>query len=101
MRNVAAFLYSLVHTAGISRFDQRAIMHDRVVEPESSGEIIGFIAVALQNTAGNIASQTALADDINRLAFFDLAKAIAQLVNGDRTDGAARSRGLLQRRTDH
>ena len=82
-RNVAAVLNLLIHAAGISLFDQRPVIHDCIVNPESSGEVVGFIAAALQNSAGNAASQAALADHINRLTFFDLIQTITQFVNGN------------------
>ena len=49
-----------VHSAEICVFDQRAVIDHGIVKAESSGKIVGFKTVALQNTATNIAAQTAL-----------------------------------------
>ena len=57
---------SLIHPAGGCRLDEAAVMRYRVIEPEAAGEIVSVIAVSGENTAGNIAAQAALTDDIDR-----------------------------------
>ena len=58
---------SLIHPAGGCRLDEAAVMCYRIIEPEAAGEIVAVVAVARQNTTGDVAAQAALADDVDRL----------------------------------
>ena len=51
---------SFVHAAGGGRFDQAAVVHYRVVEPEAAGEVVALEVVSGQNAAGDIAAQAVL-----------------------------------------
>ena len=51
-------------------FGKSPVIHDCIIKPEASGKIIGFKAISFQNSDCNVAAQTTLADDINRLTCF-------------------------------
>ena len=77
------FLYSLIHSADRCLFDQGVVIHHRIVEPETTGKVIGFKAVTLQNPGGDVAAQTALADHIDGFSGFDLPDSLPQFVHRD------------------
>lgn len=56
-----------IHSAGRSRFNETAIIGHSIIEPEAAGEVIAVKAVSGQDTTGNVAAQTALTDDVDRL----------------------------------
>ena len=75
--------YLLVHTTSKGCFDQSPVIHDRIIEPETACKVIGFETISFQNPGGNVAAQTALADDINGLSGFDLTDPLPQFIHGD------------------
>ena len=48
------------------------VIHHCIIKPETTGKVIGFKAVPLQNPGSDIAAQTALADHIDFLSRFHL-----------------------------
>ena len=74
---------STVHTARGCLFDEGSVVHNRLVEAEATCKVVCGIAVSLENTAGNIATQTALTNHVDGLARIDLIKTISQLIDGD------------------
>ena len=59
------------------------VVHHRIVEPETAGEIVGFKSIALKDAAGNIAAQATLADDIDRLALFKFIQPVPEFIHRD------------------
>ena len=76
-------LLLFVHAAGGGRFNETAVVHYRVVEPEAAGEVVALEAVTGQDAAGDIAAQAALADDIDGLALVQLTQPLPQLIHRD------------------
>ena len=72
-----------IHSAVKCGFYHCPVILNRIVEAESTGEIVRFISIALQYTAGNIAAQSALADNIYRLSSFDFIKSFTKLIYRD------------------
>ena len=72
-----------VHTTGKGCFDQSPVVHDRIIEPETTGKVVGFETISFQNPGGNVAAQTALADDLHRLSGFDLTDPLPQFIHRD------------------
>lgn len=72
-----------IHSAGRSRFNETAIIGHSIIEPEAAGEVIAVKAVSGQDTTGNIAAQTALTDDVDRLTLVQLTQPLPQLVHRD------------------
>ena len=84
--NISTFLEdytlkSIIHTASCCSFDQGFVIHDCLIEAEASCKVVCCITVTLENAAGNIASEAALADHVDGLAGIHLSKAFSQLVN--------------------
>ena len=75
--------FLIIHTASRCSFDQGFVIHDCLIEAEASSKVVCCIAITFENAAGNIASETALADHVNRLAGGHLIKAFSQLIDGD------------------
>ena len=63
---------SLIHAAGCCLFNQAAVMGHRIVETEAAGKVIAFKAISAENAAGDVAAQTALTDDVDRLTLVQL-----------------------------
>lgn len=55
----------LIHTAGVGGCNEAAIIHNGIIEAESTGEVVSTISISFQNSGGDIASKTTLAHDIN------------------------------------
>ena len=72
-----------IHSAGRSRFNETAIIGHSIIEPEAAGEVIAVKAVSGQDTTGNVAAQTALTDDVDRLTLVQLTQPLPQLVHRD------------------
>ena len=77
------YLISAVHTARGCSFDEGSVVHNRLVEAEATCKVICGIAVSFEDTAGDIAAQTALTNHVDGLARIDLIKTISQLIDGD------------------
>lgn len=71
------------HAAGRSRFNETAIIGHSIIEPEAAGEVIAVKAVSGQDTTGDVAAQTALTDDVDRLTLVQLTQPLPQLVHRD------------------
>ena len=54
-----------------------------IIEPEAAGEVIAVKAVSGQDTTGNVAAQTTLTDDVDRLTLVQLTQPLPQLVHRD------------------
>ena len=76
-------LISTVHTASGCLFDEGSVVHNRLIEAESACKVICCIAVAFKDTAGDIAAQTTLTNDVDWLDRIYLVKTISQLIDGD------------------
>ena len=70
-----------IHSAGRSRFNETAIIGHSIIEPEAAGEVVTLEAVSGQDTTGNVAAQTALTDDVDRLTLVQLTQPLPQLVH--------------------
>lgn len=64
---VSHFHISVLHPAGRGSLCQAAVMHHGAVEPKAAGEVSAGKAVSGEYPAGNIAAQSALAHNIDRL----------------------------------
>ena len=73
----------LVHSARGGLFHQGSVVHHSIVESEATCKVVGFKAIAHQNTGGDIAAQAALTDHIHRLSGFQLTDAFPQLIHRD------------------
>ena len=62
-------------------FDQCPVVHDCIVKSETSGKIVGFKAVSFQNPGSDVAAQTALADNIDRLPLGDVGDTTSFLIS--------------------
>ncbi len=74
---------SPIHSAGICLLIQPAVVHYGIPEPESAGEVVGFIAVSRENPRRNITAESALADHINRLSFFHFVQPFSEFIHRD------------------
>ncbi len=65
-----------IHATGKGLFNQLPVTDYSRIISVPAGEIIGFIAVALQNAACNVAAKSALTDDVDELAILDFVQAL-------------------------
>ena len=72
-----------VHTAGRRRFYQAPVIVHRVIEAESSGQIIRVISAACQDPYCNIAAQPALAHHIDWFSLLNLIDPLTKLIHRD------------------
>ena len=87
--------FLLVHTTSKGCFDQGTVIHDRIIEPETTGKVVGFEAIPFKNPGSNVAAQTALADHIDSLSGFDLVDPFPQFIHGDVSEAVDMSPAVL------
>ena len=66
-----------IHSARGGLFHQGSVVHHSIVESEATCKVVGFKAIAHQNTGGDIAAQAALTDHIDRLFWIQFRNAIS------------------------
>ena len=79
----STYLISVIHTARGCAFNESTVIHNSLIEAEAAGKVVCCIAITFENSAGDIAAQTALTNHVDGLSRIHLIKTLSQLIDGN------------------